>query len=187
MTTRCMYHRFDGTTHRCVRCGRWQAGFAPKKEHVKPRAECQICAREQATDKDGTLGHHGYVRPGWGSIYNDCFGEGYRPFPATDALEAWLGRLDFIAKNLGESIANIDAIESFPFTYAQDPWNKRHKTTVQVKKGAESYYDKHAYVTVPSFETLKQRTLADLRHQLSLIPTERARVVARIAKGKAAA
>lgn len=88
-----MSHRFDRTTHRC-RCGRWQAGYAPKKECVKPRAECQICEGRYATDKDGTLGHHGYKRPGWGFISGDCSGEGHKPYPATDALVKYLEQLE---------------------------------------------------------------------------------------------
>lgn len=182
-----MYHLFDKDTHRCTRCGRWQAGYAPKKEFKKPRAECQICERMQACDKNGTLGHHGYLRPGWGSIYNDCAGEGHKPFPATDALEAWLRWLDVIEKNLNARIADLEAgkVESLPFTYARDAYAKRQKTTVQVKPGAESYYDKHAYVTVPSFDVLRDRAIADARRELSLLPAERKRVTARIEKAKA--
>src|SRR5262245_9719803 len=89
-------HRFDPVTHRCV-CGRWDRGYAPKKELVRPRAECQICERLQALDSNGLLGHHGYKRPGWGFIQGGCGGVGHPPYPATDALLLW-------AKALGRHI-----------------------------------------------------------------------------------
>jgi hypothetical protein len=34
---------------------------------------CQICEQEQKLH-DGKLVHHGYKRPGWGSIVGDCYG-----------------------------------------------------------------------------------------------------------------
>ena len=88
-----LFHFFDKETHRCA-CGRWQAGFAPKKVSKTPRAECQVCERTQALTKDGVLVHHGYERPGHGWIVGDCFGVGHKPYTATDALEQWHGWIE---------------------------------------------------------------------------------------------
>jgi hypothetical protein len=88
-----LFHQFNKETHRCA-CGRWQAGFAPKKVSKNPRAECQVCERVQALTKDGVLVHHGYERPGHGWIVGDCFGVGHKPYTATDALEEWHGWIE---------------------------------------------------------------------------------------------
>lgn len=180
-----MSHRFDPATHRCSRCGRWAPGFAPKKETVKPRAECQICERVQAIDSDGTLGHHGYRRPGWGSIYNDCFGEGYSPFPATDALRAWVKQLDRIIVNYQDRITALEsgAAQQFDFTYKVG-YDRRNNVTVKIGPGDKERYVREQFVTIPSYATMLQRALSDARRELALIPAERARVLARIAKGK---
>jgi hypothetical protein len=64
-------------------------------------AECQICENRQCMTKDGRMVHHGYQRPGDGYIHGDCMGVGYLPFPAYDALEAYLptlkSRISFLA------------------------------------------------------------------------------------------
>jgi hypothetical protein len=62
-------------------------------KNTKPRAECQVCAREWALSV-AVLGHHGYERPGIGYIVGDCAGQGWAPFPTTDALEEWLGKVN---------------------------------------------------------------------------------------------
>ena len=78
----------------------WIAQFAsatfqvPKVVVRRPRSECQLCTKEQALTGNGRLGNHGYSRPGWGFIVGNCPGVGYKPFPATDALEAIVPRLN---------------------------------------------------------------------------------------------
>jgi|CXWL01.1.fsa_nt_gi hypothetical protein len=106
MRNNCPYytHRFDPETHRCKGCQRWQAGYAPKKAATKERAECQVCAKVQATHA-GALVHHGYKRPGWGCIVGDCYGAGYAPFPAHDRLDAWLAQVETHKATLEQTIA----------------------------------------------------------------------------------
>jgi hypothetical protein len=54
------------------------------------RDECQVCERKQALNKHGTLVNHGYQRPGWGYLEGGCAGVKHKPFPETDALEAYI-------------------------------------------------------------------------------------------------
>jgi len=102
-----VFHQFDKETHQC-KCGRWERGFAPKKEHTKPRAECQVCARQQALDVSGNMVHHGYQRPGFGYIVGDCFGVAHKPYPATDALILWQSALENAIESMTVQIAAID-------------------------------------------------------------------------------
>lgn len=86
-------HVFDKTTHRCA-CGRWERGYKPAKAFTKARGECQVCENEVAFESNENAGHHGYKRPGIGSIVGDCYGVGHKAFPAWDALEEWRIRLE---------------------------------------------------------------------------------------------
>ncbi len=92
------FHLFDKTSGRCE-CGRWAPGRKPKlSPEAEGRCECQVCAGLWKTFSDGKIVHHGYQRPGWGSIFGDCYGVNAAPFPATDRLEAWLHSvIDMIA------------------------------------------------------------------------------------------
>lgn len=184
-----VFHRMSDETHRCVRCGRWAPGFAPPKEFVKPRAECQVCEKQQATDKDGTLGHHGYLRPGWGRIYNDCAGENHQPFPATDALEKWLKDLGRIERNLTARLADLEGgkPQEFAFEYAPSASRNRRETATITPGMGERYVKlQPGYgVTIPSYATMLKRAIVETQQQLNLIPAERKRVATRIAAGKA--
>lgn len=183
-----MGHMYSRETNRCVRCQAWRPGFAPKKQYTKPRAECQVCEREQACESDGTLGHHGYRRPGWGFITDDCRGQGYKPFPAYDALVMWLKELDAAERRLLKSKADIESgkVESFVYTYK---WGSRYSTKqtehVTVAKGAAGYYRKDHYRNIPSFDEMKRTALVQIESSLHQLPAERTRVEARIRKAKA--
>jgi hypothetical protein len=174
-------HKFDPITHRCP-CGRWERGFAPKKEYAKPRDECQICARKQAIDKDGTLGHHGYKRPGWGFIDGDCMGEGYKPYPATDALEKYKVAIQNYLN------ANQAALEMLPdkqelvYRYTTGYRKERQEHTIPVARGDEMKYlnENGVHVSVPSFEELEKREQRRLQSEISNATKELERVIARI-------
>lgn len=45
---------------------------------------CPCCIRKIAIDKDDKIVHHGYTRPGWGSIQGDCLGAGFKPLEISD-------------------------------------------------------------------------------------------------------
>ena len=180
-----MSHNFDKTTHRC-KCGRWQAGFKPKTEPVKPRAECQICERKQATDKDGTLGHHGYKRPGWGFIQGDCMGESYKPYPATDALERYLVMLkNYIISNQ-ESLANLPNVKGLPYTFTVGSFKNSQKVDVTVLRGAEPYYQWNGAggINIPAFEYLETIARHQLESNIDFAKKDQARVEQRIANAK---
>lgn len=54
---------------------------------LRHRGTCQVCGREQVVDETtGKLVLHGYKRPGYGFVYNECPGMGELPLNVTDAL-----------------------------------------------------------------------------------------------------
>lgn len=76
-------------------------------------AECQICENRQCMTRDGRMVHHGYQRPGDGYIHGDCMGVGYLPFPAYDALEAYLPTLQRRIAFLVKSIKGIPKVTTY--------------------------------------------------------------------------
>lgn len=177
-----MYHQFDKTTHRC-KCGRWQAGFKPKTEPVKPRAECQICERKQACDKDGTLGHHGYKRPGWGFIHGDCMGHSYKPYPATDALERYLVMLKNYIVSRQQALAELPAAKGLPYAFTDGSFKSRHKVEVTVLRGAERFYQFNLTggISIPDFAHLETIERHHLESDIENAKKDQARVEKRIA------
>lgn len=115
--TRRNFHRFDKEAHRCP-CGRWERGFAPKKEE-KQKFECQICCRHQCVSKTGTLVLHGYERPGHGWITGSCFGTHYLPYPDTAGLVKYLVFLESHKTTLETRLAKLPTEKSFDYTYGR--------------------------------------------------------------------
>src|SRR5215831_16978388 len=175
-----MGHRFDKQTHRCV-CGRWERGFAPKKEFAKARGECQICERTQAMDKDGTLGHHGYKRPGWGFIQGDCMGEGHRPYPETDALVKYQVALENYIATCKARHAELPTIAELPYSYTTGFRRDRKEVHLTIKRGTpEQRLQDDGWRYIPPFAELEQREATRLLNEISNATTERRRVLARI-------
>ena len=131
-------HRFDKTTHQC-KCGRWEREFKPKVTPAKPRAECQICERQQATDSNGCMVHHGYKRPGCGYLLGGCMGVGYKPYMATDALQKYLRMVQSYIQECEAKLVAIPQEPSLPFTYTEHNRkvhpSQRKTVTVQIEKG----------------------------------------------------
>lgn len=177
-------HQYDRETHRCKRCDRWQAGYAPKKERKKPLAECQICERKMAVVGEGVLGHHGYQRPGCGFIVGDCYGVNHQPYPKTDALEKWLSFLNSreeIEKNYLLEM-NTGLVTELSYVYDEYVgFGERSKRTTVVKKGDASKRV-NGFITIPDFEDLLDREVRHTENQIKNIQSERKRVVERIEK-----
>ena len=178
-----MMHVFDKTTHRC-RCGRWERGFKPKTEPVRPRAECQICERQQALDAAGCLGHHGYRRPGWGHITGDCVGVGHRPYPATDALVAYLAAVRNHVETCRKRLKAVPRFASLPWAYDAYEDHKRVKRTLTVFRDGRTDPEPEVRYVVPSFEELVRREIARLENEIKFAEADERRVVARIAKAE---
>lgn len=178
-------HIFNAVTNQC-QCGKWKRGFAPKKESTKPRAECQICGREQATDKNGLLLHHGYKRPGWGFIQGDCFGVGFKPYNDTQALEKYDLKLKDYLEVVNEKIKELPRIQSISYVYHLN--FGKQKKIIQVQRGAESSTIKeegvHVPIYVPSFDRLFIRESQELQTEKEQINKEIERVNQRIEKAK---
>ena len=173
-------HQFDPQTHQCA-CGRWERGFTPKKAPVKPRAECQVCERQQATDASRMV-HHGYRRPGWGSIVGDCFGVGHLPFPATDALEQWRGAVEQRLAHLRKSLADLPTVATV--TYWKRDYNAPKGTpdkAITIARGAKADYT----LGLPSFDDQVRNLTHMFTSEIDQATRELARVTTRIAKGKA--
>lgn len=169
------FHKFSPETHRCVRCYRWQNGFKPKKPEAEAqKGECQVCARKQCLTGGGALVHHGYRRPGYGSIVGDCFGVGHLPYPKTDALEKYVVALEQEVSRLNDQLANIPNVLSIFHT-------RGDKVTVEVKRGDAGIFDPDWKRCVPSFETLLDRLARKLQSQINYAKQELVRVRERIA------
>lgn len=182
-----LFHVFDKATHRCA-CGRWERGHAPKKEHKRPRAECQICEREQALDTAGKkMGHHGYTRPGCGYQVGDCFGVGHAPYNATDALVKYAERVESYLGFEREALAALPAALDLPFTYSHYLGNGQRSpaVTVRVKKGEPSTYLKEngkQSVHVPGFLSLYEQAEFRIKQDIAHAQLDLERVRARIKK-----
>lgn len=177
-------HTFDPVSHQCV-CGKYAHGHTPPKKYAKPRAECQICERQQACDKDGTLCHHGYKRPGWGFIAGDCMGEGHAPYPATDALEKYLTRTKNYIKTCKSSLKDLPHRETIAYTFKTfRPENKT--VTLTYKRGDDQYTHSKEYRShcLPSFDDLIERERVRLQSEIKNATSEQKRVEARIEKAK---
>lgn len=178
-----MSHSFDKATHRC-RCGRWQAGFKPKAAPARPRAECQICEREQATTIDSLLVHHGYKRPGWGCIVGDCMGVGHLPYPATDALKLYRTAVQEHIAGCQSALDGLPNVTSLPFRWAEGHGRSRvEKTTPVVKGGPRPRCGNYC---VPDFDDLLERERRRLEQELKFAAADLARVEARIAAAEEA-
>jgi hypothetical protein len=176
-------HRFDPATHRC-KCGRWERGFAPKKELKKARAECQICERHQACDKDETLGHHGYKRPGWGFIQGDCMGEGHKPYPATDALEKYLTAVESYIERCQKALEILPSLQELHYEF-EHGWRQERKTIkLTIPRGKQDEYVQDYRRTIPSFEELERREKNRLENEIEQATRERTRVTKRIENAK---
>lgn len=85
-------------------------------------AECQVCEGRQCLTKDGRMVHHGYRRPGYGSIEGDCYGVGHLPFPATNALAGYMTAVRCEAEAVAVEIAGLGERTEIAKT---DSWTRR--------------------------------------------------------------
>lgn len=180
--TKTTRHKFDATSHQCG-CGKWDRGYAPKKELVRPRAECQICERVQATDGNGGMTNHGYTRPGLGFIVGPCYGCGFAPYPATTALELYAKTLERITDGKRESLDALPTLQELHFTYTVGFGQKRESVTVAVKRGEErGEWVNNMRNRIPSFADLENKETLRLTGEIHNLTAESDRVAKRIAK-----
>jgi hypothetical protein len=172
-------HRFDKQTHRCA-CGRWERGYKPQCVPVRPRAECQICERKQALDTNGYLGHHGYKRPGWGFIQGDCFGVHHKPYPATDALEAYLIALQNYIAACRKNIANLKVATELKYEWKVGYGAKAVKKERVMTPGAKGGFEFEERHHFPSFEELRNRRIAIQENEIAFAEKDVKRIKARI-------
>ncbi|APU88946.1 hypothetical protein Rctr197k_145 [Virus Rctr197k] len=77
--------------------------------HVTVLGTCGCCEREVAIE-GGRLVHHGYSRPGDGSIHGDCFAVGYEPYErSTAACEAWRSMVEADIPKYEKRLADLGA------------------------------------------------------------------------------
>lgn len=176
-----MSHNYDKETHRCKGCGRWQAGFKPKVEPVRPRAECQICECEQAIDRYGHMVHHGYKRPGCGYIQGDCYGVGHKPYPATDALEAYLKAVRAYIEGQEARLVVLPTLETYTYRYHVGYGSRRQEKTREMKRGDQGGFEfnegQHHF---PSFDDLIAREARQVEMNIRHAREDEKRVLARI-------
>ncbi len=171
-----MSHSFDKTTHQC-KCGRWERGYAPKKE-------CQCCEGRFAT-RHNQLGHHGYKRPGIGYILGDCMGVGYAPYPAYDALEKLLGIISDNIARLATEVNGLVTTPSLSYVCSMG-YNKTDTKTFEVKRDDKELggFNGNYHYSVPSWKTLLSIVTHRLNSELSWFQTEEMRVRNRINNAK---
>lgn len=83
---------------------------APKGP-VKTRyvGTCPVCQKRHKLLKD-VMVHHGYQRPGHGSIVGDCFAVGYKPYEvSTNGCEEYKAYAKGIEVSLIEALANLES------------------------------------------------------------------------------
>lgn len=178
--TRKTIHKFDPATHRCE-CGQWERGHKPAKEPVRPRAECQICERVQAT-VSGRLGHHGYTRPGCGFITGDCMGVNHEPYPKTDALELYKRAIEGHIERANAKLAEVPTLTHIMYRWTIKYGSKKGEYEVKVMRG-DSYrhnYEQTGY-SVPDFDhlekTMKLNLETDIRHATAELHRVEKRIV----------
>lgn len=177
----CYYHRFDPATHRCTGCGRWQAGYAPKKVTKNPKAECQVCERQQCVDSRGVMVHHGYTRPGDGWIHGDCFGVGHKPYTATSALILWHDAVADLIGRTEDRLDNLPLAETLVYEYTEYLGNGvKRPATLLLKKGDRADYTPHR--SHPSFEDHQAFLIKIVSRELEQQRAELHRVAARIVR-----
>jgi hypothetical protein len=165
------------------------------------------------SDNAGTLVLHGYTRPGHGWIIGRCYGVAAAPFPATDRLEAWeLAVVNSIdATNARIAKLKSGRVKTLSFDYEQFVLDKDGRivrgrgypgadrkvtATTEVNAGdAERQIDQfvndfrgkqyNEYRTIPAFDVVMDRAIADSRSRLAQMKSELSRVRARITKGRA--
>lgn len=176
--------KFDPVTHRCV-CGRWERGFAPKKEPALPRAECQICEGKFAVLNGGMV-HHGYKRPGYGFIVGDCMGVGHAPYPATDALERYLVSMNNYLKGCKNARRRVKAAKELTHTYTKyKGWDEKETIEVVLAEGYKGgFIPEHGNHYFPSFEEERDRELRSIDMNAKNADREIARVEKRVEAAK---
>lgn len=87
--------------------------------------ECQVCEGHFCEDKHGALWNHGYKRPGWGFLLGGCMGVGHKPFPETNALEAYLPRVQARIETIAKLLADQDNWQAITYQERDyDAWNR---------------------------------------------------------------
>lgn len=128
--------------------GRRRTRLTPeqKAENAAKRAakaatqkECQVCERHQSVKQNGRMVNHGYTRPGCGWLIGGCMGVGHKPFPETDALEAYLpvvvNHIEFATRQ-----AASPSHYEFKGLYTRDQYNRRGKQQTILVHNFEEFF-----------------------------------------------
>ena len=100
---------------------------------------CQICATDYKLTADDKLVHHGYRRPGWGTIVGDCEGVGAPPYEVScDALRAYADR---VRGERAATVARLEALRAGEVTHLTETGGSRNPD------GSRHTYELHAGVT----------------------------------------
>lgn len=129
--------------------------------------ECQVCEGWQCMTRDGKMVHHGYRRPGHGSIVGDCFGVGHLPYPAVDALRKYSAALDCEERQVAA------ALEALP--------GRTEIAEPALHRGAKSIVHSKADTATWKWEALMNGIKYQLEGQARQIKDEQERVRRRIA------
>lgn len=99
---------------------------------------CPVCERHQKVTAGGAMVHHGFKRPGWGSIVGDCFGVGYQAYELSsdgcaayrDALVEWRRNAEDTLRRYEarpDEVTSYSQVRQKSFTYRRDNPEERHK------------------------------------------------------------
>lgn len=147
---------------------------ARKREQTEAReritSECQVCEGRYCTTTGGELVHHGYTRPGDGFIHGDCFGVGYKAYPETDGLVAYVTALRAQAERTAARLAALPATEEF--TDVRESYGRNYqitRETVVTRRSDAGWARRYALAE------------SKLQREAEAIASEVARATARIA------
>lgn len=129
---------------------------ASKRERAEARdrvtVECQVCAGRYCATGAGALVHHGYTRPGDGFIHGDCWGVGYKAYPETDGLVAYVEALGRQAAAVASALLALPERQEFHDVRESYGRNYQVKREVVVTLRGDAGWDRRYALAVSTFE-----------------------------------
>jgi len=135
---------------------------------------CPVCEGNYKRESDGSIGHHGFRRPGDGMLHGSCFAVGFQPWElSSEGAVAYLAQA--VRPHLviaEEHLANLNAGKVTKFF--RDVGYGQNKKTVEVTRESDEY----------QFEQLLRSAIYNAENDVKWTKTEIARLENRIAGWK---
>jgi hypothetical protein len=135
---------------------------------------CPVCARQQkVTQPRGTMVHHGYLRPGHGTIQGDCPGVGWPAYElSSEGCVYWRDRQQEVRSHREEALARLQTQP--PATI--DVYSRFSNTHKTYRRDSEDSNERYGY------EQALQKNTQELKYSIKSADSEIARMKALIAR-----